>query len=312
MSYSRLLLAAALLFAFDSPSRAWGNLGHRAVARIAQERLTPQTAKKLADLFDGADALERVASCADAILHERGTTDCGGLIKLPPDGRRATARWHYMNIPISQRVTGTDVARFCPEKTDCVWGQIPRQVEVVRTSSSAEKRRVALMYLVHLVGDLHQPLHVGDDGDRGGTDDEVEFPGGSKSLHSLWDGLVTIREWQAGRPLEFEPLMDRLRKDLGRRDTASWLEGDTTTEAVLEGHALARDVVYPAHRAGRGKVDGKYQDEHQPIAFERLERAGVRLAALVELALSGPPPGKPFDAELVRLSVERAAAGSLP
>lgn len=312
MPYTRTLFAAALLLAFESSAGAWGNLGHRAVARIAQERLTPQTAKRLADLFDGTNALERVASCADAILHERGTTDCGGLIRLPPDERRATARWHYMNIPISRRVGAGDVARYCPEKTDCVWGQIPRQVEVVRTSPSAEKRRVALMYLVHLVGDLHQPLHVGDDSDRGGTDDTVGFPGGSKSLHSLWDGLITIREWQSGRALEFEPLMALLREDLGGRDTASWLKGDTTTEAVLEGHALARDVVYPAHRAGRGKVDAKYQDQHQPVAFERLERAGVRLAALIELALSGPPPSKTLDPGTVRLTIERAAASRLP
>lgn len=308
---------ALLSITLASPAFGWGSLGHRAVAQIAQERLSPEAAKRLETLLGAPNALGRVASCADYILHARKPVNCGGLIELPPDGGRETAHWHYMNIPLAARLSASNIARHCPDKDDCVWAQIPRAAKALGSEPDAQKRKVALMYLVHLVGDIHQPLHVADNGDRGGTQSPVTIPGVQKSLHSAWDGLLMIREWQSrGGPEaeeedgDFDALMAKLRDGLSRADTGSWLHGDTVAASVLEGHAFARDSIYPSYSRTGGKLDGAYQDEMQPAAYERLMRGGVRLAALLEKALGDGPAERLLDAKLAGLSIDRAVSGS--
>ncbi|MBI4347489.1 MAG: hypothetical protein HY553_11580 [Elusimicrobia bacterium] len=307
MNQRRLRTVAAVLALSSVLGReafAWGPLAHRAVARIAHDRLSSETRRKVDGLLGAADGLERVASCADAILHERGTIHCGGLVSLPADAAKVTKDWHYMNVPVGARVSESDLPRHCPEGTECVWAQIDLQIRALRRETGAQQRKVALMFLVHLAGDLHQPLHVADNHDHGGTEARVEFGDIRKSLHQVWDGVVQLREW-ASRPAwtgPFDPvrldkqvaadlpgLMDRLNADLARADTGSWLQGDPKISAVLEGHDIAANVIYPEQRRTQGRIDESYQDRMQPIAFERLERAGVRLAAWLEEAF-GPEP----------------------
>lgn len=299
-----LAFALALSSVLFRDACAWGPLAHRAVARIAHDRLSSQAREKVDRLLGAADGLERVASCADAILHERGTVHCGGLVSLPADAAKLTRDWHFMNVPVGSRVWADDVPRYCPEGIECVWAQVDLQVRAIREASDAQKKRVALMFLVHLAADLHQPLHVADNHDRGGNEARVEFGTIRKSLHQVWDGLIRLREW-ASRPAwtgPFDPaavdkqvnedlpgLMDRLNAELARADTRSWLRGDTRIAAVLEGHAISTGVIYPEQRRTQGRIDESYQDRMQPIAFERLERAGVRLAAWLEEAFAPAP-----------------------
>ncbi len=293
-------LIAALLLA--SPAFSWGPLGHRAVAKIAEERVSSQTKAQLNSLLGVADGLERVASCADEILHSRGSVRCGGLVSLPADGGGVTKDWHYMNIPVGEAVTAREIPRFCPNGNDCVWAQVHEQVDALREASTPQKKKVALMYLVHFVGDLHQPLHVADDGDRGGTQSSITLGDVHKSLHQLWDGIILFDD-------DLDPLMSRLNADIARADTASWLEGDLATAAVLEGHAFARETLYPDYRATNGRLAADYQKRMQPVAFDRLERAGVRLAALLDSAFAAPGP-RSVDTKLIGLALDRALSES--
>ena len=313
------LAGVLLALSFASPAAAWGPLGHLAVAQIAQERLSPAAQKKLEQLLGAPDALWRVAGCADIILHARGTVQCGGLINVPADDARVSAPWHYMNIPISARASAANISKHCQDGDKCVWGQVRRQAELLKSEPSPAKRKIALMFLVHFAGDLHQPLHVADHNDRGGNQAPVSIPGVSKNLHSTWDGLVMIREWQSPRPepdtedktkVDLAELMAKLRAGISHADTGSWLQGDTVTAAALEGHAIPHDVIYPSYRETQGKLDGSYEDKMQPIAFERLERAGVRLAALLEEALGGGKDERLVDAKVASLSIQKALAES--
>jgi hypothetical protein len=156
---------------------AWGQEGHSIIAEIAQRRLDPDTLRKINALLGGEVSLASIASWADdyRALH------------------RETAGWHFVDIPFDQSVY--DPKRDCnPDKGDCVIHAIARfQAAVSDCSKPLSDRSEALKFLVHFVGDVHQPLHVetrfGADGkdDRGGNDVPVTFFGQKTNLHALWD-----------------------------------------------------------------------------------------------------------------------------
>jgi hypothetical protein len=142
----KVLLAAYLTFALFTPvtCHAWGTEGHRIVADLAQVRLTPQTRETLRELM-GTDDIARWATWADDIKQEQ----------------RDTAPWHYVDIPGNSK--GYKAKRDCPDR-DCVVGKIEQFSAILRDPRQpVPARREALKFLVHFVGDVHQPFHaIGD------------------------------------------------------------------------------------------------------------------------------------------------------
>jgi hypothetical protein len=170
----------------------------------------------------------------------------------------------------------------------CVVEQIRAELAVLRApAASRERKRLAVMYLVHFVGDVHQPLHCAAEldsagrSDRGGNLKSVYVGGFSEptNLHALWDGLLYAGR---GRPPSARALAKDLEKDLAGKDVAAWTRGDVVSQAALESFALARDKVYPAYRKDGGRVSLAEEESLRPIVDERLERAGVRLAFLLD------------------------------
>jgi hypothetical protein len=149
---------------------AWGNDAHRAVAQLAAERLAPAAQKAVAALL-GPETLSDVALWADTV---RTTT------------HPHTANWHFVNIRITS--SGYNPAVHCKASPqgDCVIQALRRAEEELR-DTTAPNREEPLRFMIHLVGDLHQPLHVGDNGDRGGNQRKISSIGGSSNLHSAWD-----------------------------------------------------------------------------------------------------------------------------
>ena len=149
----RLPLPVLVLLVLPSLCHAWGGEGHQLVALIAEDMLTPQARKAVAELLDGANISDaEVASWADEIRRER----------------RETAPWHYVNI--SHDATSFDRERDGREG-DNVIEAIDRQAKVLADKTQPREKRVeALKWIVHLVGDVHQPLHCADrNGDKGGN-----------------------------------------------------------------------------------------------------------------------------------------------
>src|SRR5689334_14950394 len=148
-----LLLAVAVTCGSGS-ALAWGQEGHRVVALIAERHLTPAARAEAAQLLaiEGASGMAAVASWADDF---RST-------------HRQTAPWHFVNIPLA--AAGYDHARDCPDEQSVV--AKPNEFAAVLADRSARdrKRALALKFLIHLVADLHQPLHASDRHDRGGNE----------------------------------------------------------------------------------------------------------------------------------------------
>src|SRR4051812_5054881 len=169
-----LLLAFAAVVGLSSHALAWGSEGHEVVAQIGETSLSPNTRSQVKELLGTqASSLADVANWADQVRPSR------------PE----TAPWHYVDIPVES--SGYDAQRDC-RNDDCVVAQITLKVMQIGDLSLLPAVRLeALKWVVHLVGDVHQPLHCADNGDRGGNEIAVTFEGHRKKLHSIWDtGII--------------------------------------------------------------------------------------------------------------------------
>ncbi len=261
MPRSATLLAVGLLTltAAAPATFRWGVEGHHVVARVAAARLTPR-ARAEADRLLGGQSLESVSTWADEIRHDRP----------------ATAPWHYVDIELGD--TSYVAARDCP-KDDCAVAAIHDELAILSDPARSDSARAeALRWVIHLVGDIHQPLHGSDDHDKGGNAVEVTYRGNPVNLHSLWDtGLLqTLGDEDA--------VVARIDNELTHRDDLDALAKSTPAQWAMESHDIARRVVYgmlpPSH-----DIDSAYVAAAQPVIVERLLRAGVRLAALLNQAL---------------------------
>ena len=162
-----VLLITALV---TPPAWPWGGMGHRIVARIAQERLTPEALAAIHDLLGPEISLVDLATWADEQ-------------KAIPD----TDPWHYVNVPISE--VGYD-PKYCPSR-GCVVSKINDFRTILQDPKTGkEEKQQALKFLIHLITDIHQPLHVGDTGSRGGNQIQVRFYGQGSNLHRVWDSQI--------------------------------------------------------------------------------------------------------------------------
>jgi hypothetical protein len=284
--------AAGLLLATQA-AFAWGPQGHRTIGAIADRLLTPEAhAAVLQILVDDRDkfgnpsgrtTLEAVSVWADEV---RGTP-----------AERPT--WHYDDVPIC----GTfDQARDCPAG-QCNTEQLKRLIGVLGDAHApARERNEALKWVVHLVADIHQPLHAADNADHGGNLVPVALEGvhtrGRENLHRAWDSdLVQLALHSHGRqqpPRDIESLAAEARnleREVGQGSPDGW---------ARESNNLARNVAY--HYPGfacsglpQGIVvlDAGYLDDAELVVRERLLLAGARLANLVNSTLARAPSVSP-------------------
>ena len=179
-------LSALFLIALAGQAFAWSKQGHQLVGELAERELSPTARDQVQRLLAGEPepTLAGVSTWADEIRAQSRTPAGNTLGEL-------SSRWHYVNFPGE----GCDYvpARDCPDG-NCVIGAINAQAAILRDRSrSDEERRNALKFLVHFVGDAHQPMHAGFGHDRGGNNFQVNYRGKAlpegqgTNLHGVWD-----------------------------------------------------------------------------------------------------------------------------
>jgi len=286
-----LFLSLACLGA--SPAMAWGPLGHKIVGLIAQRRLTAQARASVRALLGPGVTLDKIANCADTVKYATAPFLCAGVFSMNPKDFKGTAIWHFIDIPLAAHPTAGQLMQWCPQG-NCVTAQTRKDADILSDPGAPiAVKRVALMFAVHFVGDLHQPLHCEDDHDQGGNKKQVVFMGVRKRLHELWDDMILPENWRVTSRENPMPWVRLLEKDITRRKSAAWTFGDWVDDAALESHAISRDVIYPQYAKDHGRNLGRaYQKEMQPIVRLRLEMAGVRLAYLLNRAFAAAPLGR--------------------
>ncbi|HJX11183.1 MAG TPA: S1/P1 nuclease [Candidatus Binatia bacterium] len=252
-------IATLLLVQWVSGSSAfaWRDKGHRVVALIAEANFTQETRKRIQEILPAGTTLADAAVWPD---HEgRSIGDLNPL--------------HYVSI--AENAEGYDQARDCPER-DCM-------VEALKwfLANLGEKnaptiiKRMALRYVAHLVGDMHQPLHAGRLKDRGGAEIKVSYHGQTTNLHYFWD--LDLVEMEGGSA---EELARRLGAAVTEEERLRWQSGGPvqwTDESLM----LVRTRAYSLGQSV--ELSDEYVEMARPVVRTRLVQAGIRLAWLLNL-----------------------------
>jgi hypothetical protein len=251
----RLALLCGLLW--PMVALPWGGDGHRAAAGITAARLCAPAASEIGRLL-GDMTLEEASTWPD---QARGTPEWAH-----------TREWHYLNIEDHERVSS--VFEGQPGRGRLLTA-IRENLELLADEQAPDpSRRAALGFVLHLVADLHQPLHVGRQEDRGGNGVTVRFAGEETTLHRLWDGGL-LRSAQL-RPADYR----RTLEPLVRLGAASW-EGGTLEDWAAESHALRPWVYDFDSRRSVPQVSRRYAETGRQLTALRLAQAGVRTAWLL-------------------------------
>lgn len=246
----RLLRNAVLCVSFISASHAvfaWGNQGHQVIALLAEAQLSSAARKEVNRLLalEPGETLASISTWADE--H-----------RSP-----ATAAWHYVNFP--HESCNYEPKRDCPDGK-CVVAAIERQLEILATETSDEKKLVALKYVVHLIGDIHQPLHAGYGDDRGGNTYQLQAFMRGSNLHALWDTSMLKALDQDNETIVRGLLIRPL--PLGGRTPFNPV---TTAEESCK--IVGKPGFYPARTVTSG-----YIESYTPVMLYQLALAGSRLA----------------------------------
>jgi hypothetical protein len=243
------------------PAHAWGPEGHNLVARLAQAHLTPAAAAKVQEILGPGVTMASISSWADQVRNQR----------------RETGPWHYIDIPIAKK--HLEMTRDCP-KEGCVISKIEEFERVLADAAVVPaQKKEPLMFLVHFIGDMHQPLHCSDNKDRGGNEVRLDFFGRSSNLHSVWDSGLLSR--LPAEDAEFAELS----KELSNSRAKKWGKG-TVRDWAEQSHSLSVKVVYgKLPKEQPLKITAEYEKFADPLVREQIERAAARLSATLNKSL---------------------------
>ena len=270
------LLASQFIF-------AWGANGHRIVAQICYDNLSPDVQERINELL-GDDYLTQVVTWPDYIRSEPKWN--------------FTKDWHYITIDTDKTVQEVMEAAAKTEGINNVIEAIQFMISVLNKDNTEERFHfqklmsdhdvtplngsidaTALAFLVHFIGDIHQPMHVGKGKDLGGNLVHVQFFSKKMNLHSVWDEGIIEKEQLSFT--EFAAFVNKHQKSLKEEcendDIVKW-----TTESVT-----ARENIYNTLNVKVDSITGlpdlkyEYQHDSQPVIEKRLAAAGFRAAALL-------------------------------
>ena len=250
---SFLLLFVFLNSYVSLSSEDWGKTGHRATGEIAEKYMSRKAKKEVRKLLDG-HSIAYVSNFGDEIKSDRNYKEF--------------SPWHYVNFPFDS----TYEAHPKSDKGDLIVG-INTCIEILKSSTSSKEDKVFyLKMLIHFVGDLHQPLHVGMADDKGGNDLQVRWFSDGANIHSVWDSKMidsydmTYTEIAANE------------KELSKEQLKAIQEG-TVIDWMYDSRELCKDV-YSTIEPGQ-KLRYRYSYDYMNTVLDQLQKGGIRLAVIL-------------------------------
>jgi hypothetical protein len=307
-----LLIAFSVLAAVPS-AWGWGCKGHEIVALVAEAHLNPRArAMALKILADGpiSPTLSRYCKEPGLDAFVDSSTWADDERTVMPD----TGPWHFIDIPRGAREIA--INDYCPPATGCVTSALANQLAILRdVNAIAQARADALRFIIHFVGDIHQPLHDTTNNDRGGNCVPVAFfdrapmetnpryENYNPNLHEVWDVEIIERFMNGQTPQQTADDLDAM----FHAQLSAWQSQPANFKSwAWESHQLAESVVYGKlpnkiaietprpvdscadddHISTRAlhlneNLGSEYQDAAAPVVREQLAKAGIRLAALL-------------------------------
>lgn len=257
MKLLKLAFVSALFGSLPTPALAWGQTGHRVIGEIAQHRVSGRTAAEVALLL-GPEGLAEASTFAD---EQRSNPAVFWQTEAGP--------YHFVTVPAGKSYAEVEA----PPEGDAITALKRFSATVRDPNASKEDRATALRFIIHIVGDLHQPLHAGNGTDKGGNDVSVRWFGAATNLHSVWD-----TELIESRNLSYTEYAARLETRITPQETIDWWTADSLVW-IGESTRL-RDTVYP--EGDNPALSYRYVFDHIDEAELRLEQGGVRLAAYLD------------------------------
>jgi hypothetical protein len=271
-----LAAAAALI---PTPALAWGKTGHRVVAAIADTQLSGLARAQIQQILGYGESLDEAANWPDEMRAAPGEF-----------WQKTATPWHYVTL------NGV-VYDHAPPEGDALTALDKFTATLKDPNASRADKQLALRFVVHIVGDLHQPLHVGKCCDKGGNDVKVTWFGKPTNLHAVWDSQLVDDE-----QLSFTELAAKLERHISPQDVVKWWDPNPR-DWIVES-AEIRDTLYPTKgdmpKPPRGKKKLKkgtlpdlsytYVYKFTPVMEQRLSQAGVRLAAYLNSIFAQSAP----------------------
>ncbi len=251
---------AITLLLITNNALAWGQNGHRIIGQIAENHLTEQTRLALTPLLEN-QSLPQISTWADEMRSDPSEF-----------WQKKSSRWHYINAPSnSNHFTHDHSHTLNKENVKNILDGMYFAINTLKDDkSSLEAKRFSLRFLVHLVGDSHQPFHAGRKEDRGGNKIKVTFFGQNTNLHSLWDTKLIENENLSFT--EFAQFIDSNNAEIISEYLASSPE-----QWLTESHNFASEL----YKLKSDEIGYSYIYQNTPIIKMRLQQAGIRLAGLL-------------------------------
>lgn len=245
-------VALIVLVLHAAPAFAWGKTGHRVTGQIAETYLSPEARAAIEDIL-GPESLAEASTDPDFM---RSSPDEFWQLEAGP--------YHYVTVPEGQTYSQTGA----PEEGDAVTALARFRTVLQSPTATIEEKQRALRFTVHIIGDLHMPLHAGNGTDRGGNDFLVVFYDEVSNLHKVWDEDIIDQE-----QLSFTEWADWSLARITDQNVSDWWSNDPTVW-IAESTAL-RDTIYPDRR----DLKWGYVFEYRDTIRARLNQGGVRIAA---------------------------------
>lgn len=246
-------LASIIFFSaiISFESFGWGQTGHRTIGQIAHNHLSKKALKQIDKILSG-QSIAMVSNFMDEIKSDPAYDSLGA--------------WHYCTIPDGQTYSGA------PEEGDAIEA-INTYIKMLKSGKlSKEEEAFSLKCLIHLVGDIHQPLHVGNGTDRGGNDVKVTYFWQPSNLHRVWDsGIIDGKSLSYSEYVEWIDTAEKTQVDQWKQDDIMvWVN-----ESISY-----RSQIYDLPESK--KINYRYNYDHIATVNLRLQQAGIRLAGVLE------------------------------
>jgi hypothetical protein len=260
----RKLMFTACLTLLCALFLSFGFVGHRSVGKIAENNLTPTAKAAVQDLL-GKETLAGVSTWADEV-------------RTQPE-YKSTASWHFLNLPLGLNYIEFERQIEGMNNSNVYSALVKAEHDLINPSISKERKIEALKFVVHFVGDMHQPMHISRSEDKGGNTIQLNYNGKGTNLHSLWDSKLVERQG-----LAFEQIADSAKPS--SKQIAQWQQ-EPQLKWAWESYQISSKLYAEVDLMKSRSINEEYYKKHMPVINQRIQQAGFRLAAVLNEIFKG-------------------------